>query len=187
VIRGSRCIAPSLIPGKVGAFPLQRDDIVRIETAGGGGYGDPLYRDPVRVARDVQLGYLGRDQARSRYGVVLDDGGQPESGPTTQLRARLQAGRVRLTAVDDGEDEFDGTRRLLRLPRPLAEAAGVADGELIELVADSGAFALRAWAAIDPTATTLRLGRNARAVLGAAEGAAIELRRLGGSEAANAP
>ena len=36
---------------------------------GGGGYGDPLDRDPERVRRDVVAGVVTREHARERYGV----------------------------------------------------------------------------------------------------------------------
>lgn len=38
---------------------LLRGDIVRLETSGGGGFGDPAVRDPAEVARDRELGYVG--------------------------------------------------------------------------------------------------------------------------------
>ncbi len=42
---------------------------VRLETPGGGGFGDPpTERDPARVARDVRLGYVSASQARELYG-----------------------------------------------------------------------------------------------------------------------
>jgi len=41
-------------------------------TTGGGGYGDPLERDPQRVAEDVKEGYVSLEKAKSLYGVVID-------------------------------------------------------------------------------------------------------------------
>jgi N-methylhydantoinase B len=43
----------------------------RIVTAGGGGWGDPLARDPARVAADVREEYVSIEAARDRYGVVF--------------------------------------------------------------------------------------------------------------------
>jgi N-methylhydantoinase B len=40
--------------------------------AGGGGWGDPLKRDPEAVARDVQNDKVSPEAARELYGVVLD-------------------------------------------------------------------------------------------------------------------
>jgi N-methylhydantoinase B len=54
---------------------LNRGDVMRIVTAGGGGWGDPFERDPELVAWDVRKGYVSADAAREDYGVCLD----PES------------------------------------------------------------------------------------------------------------
>ena len=48
---------------------LQRGDRVRIETAGGGGWGDPRERDPQRVAADLLDLKIGAEAARTTYGV----------------------------------------------------------------------------------------------------------------------
>lgn len=40
-------------------------------TVSGGGYGDPRKRDPQRVARDADRGWITRDTARAIYGVAL--------------------------------------------------------------------------------------------------------------------
>ncbi|MBV9747284.1 MAG: hydantoinase B/oxoprolinase family protein [Acetobacteraceae bacterium] len=53
-------------------FALQRGDRVVIATGGGGGWGDPLARDPDAVARDVRDGLLTATEAAEHYGVVLD-------------------------------------------------------------------------------------------------------------------
>ena len=45
-----------------------------VATAGGGGWGDPLRRDPERVRWDVIEGYVSLGAARNEYGVVLIDG-----------------------------------------------------------------------------------------------------------------
>jgi N-methylhydantoinase B len=46
--------------------------IVRYETCGGGGYGDPCARDPALVERDVREGKVSTAHAASVYGVVVD-------------------------------------------------------------------------------------------------------------------
>ena len=50
---------------------LKKGDVVRVELAGGGGYGDPFQRDPEAVARDVRQGKLTLDYARREYRVAL--------------------------------------------------------------------------------------------------------------------
>lgn len=47
-------------------------DSVAVSTPGGGGYGDPLARDPLKVARDVVKGYYTIEEAQERFGVALD-------------------------------------------------------------------------------------------------------------------
>ena len=66
------------LSGEEQAFPpmfsdgLAAGELYHHLQAGGGGWGDPLERDPRRVADDVRNGKVGRGAARERYGVVLD-------------------------------------------------------------------------------------------------------------------
>jgi N-methylhydantoinase B len=47
-------------------------DVIEFDSAGGGGYGDPLLRDPQAVEADVVNGYVSIEKARGNYGVVID-------------------------------------------------------------------------------------------------------------------
>src|SRR5258706_3498659 len=51
---------------------LDHDDVFQVRTQSGGGYGDPLDRDPSRVVDDVRSGVVSRDAASAMYGVVID-------------------------------------------------------------------------------------------------------------------
>jgi N-methylhydantoinase B len=63
-------------------------------TAGGGGFGDPLDREPQRVLRDVREGYVSAAKARELYGVVLAaDARAVDGAATDSLRAELKAAR----------------------------------------------------------------------------------------------
>jgi N-methylhydantoinase B len=62
---------------------------VTIMTAGGGGWGDPLDREPTRVRTDVIDEYVSRDDARNVYGVVLDAEQNVDEDATVKLRAKL--------------------------------------------------------------------------------------------------
>jgi N-methylhydantoinase B len=63
-------------------------------TGGGGGWGDPLQRDPLLVARDVQMGLVSLRQAADAYGVVLDPMTfAVDEEATTRLRAAAQERR----------------------------------------------------------------------------------------------
>jgi N-methylhydantoinase B len=59
---------------------------------GGGGYGDPLERDPERVAADVAEGYVSREAAERDYGVILGPEGEVDGAGTAELRARRRGG-----------------------------------------------------------------------------------------------
>ena len=47
-------------------------DVIEFHSAGGGGFGNPLQRDPQMVESDVRYGYVSIEQARECYGVVID-------------------------------------------------------------------------------------------------------------------
>ena len=55
----------------IGLVELQPGEWICGREAGGGGYGDPLERDPERVRHDVLEGWVSAAQARETYGVVL--------------------------------------------------------------------------------------------------------------------
>jgi N-methylhydantoinase B len=77
------------LPGKYTGW-LRRDDVITHVQAGGGGFGDPLDRDPALVCRDVWNGKISAAYAREHHRVVVD--------PVTaqldvQATARLRSGR----------------------------------------------------------------------------------------------
>ena len=73
-------------------FGLRRTDMVRFVTQspGGGGYGQPLERDPAAVLRDWRDGIISDATMRDVYGVVAAaDGKSVDSGATEALRASM--------------------------------------------------------------------------------------------------
>jgi N-methylhydantoinase B len=156
-------------PGKVGGFPLQRDDIVVIRSAGGGGYGDPLARPAERVASDVREGYVSPEAARDHYGVVLAKGFAVDAAATVERRRTLAAARPRLAAAPSEEvwREHSVSRyRLARLNPADAARFALAEGDIVELFT-ARAAPLRAWVAIDRAVATGTLPldeRGARAL-----------------------
>ena len=61
-----------------------------VQVPGGGGYGDPLQRDPSRVLDDVLDGFVSPQSAREQYGVVID-GAEVDAAATAALRIQLRA------------------------------------------------------------------------------------------------
>lgn len=178
VLRDGREIEPSPVPGKVGDFPLRRGDVVRIETAGGGGYGDPTRRDPGKVQADVVLGYLTTDQARRRYGVVLEAGGSVDEKATDDQRRSIAAGRVMVALRSSDADEHEGSRRCLHISPEIAARLEIANGDLVELVASTCGAALRGWAKVDGPGSDLPMGPMGMAILGATPGTLVEIRAV---------
>lgn len=71
---------------------LVRGDILRMETGGGGGHGQPFDRPAERVLEDVLGGYVGVDAARENYGVVITNGAIDRQA-TAALRRQRPATR----------------------------------------------------------------------------------------------
>ena len=79
---------------KPGRLPMTPRDVFCVSWQGGGGYGDPLTRDPADVADDVASGAVGATAAREVYGVVLDGHGRPDGPATERLRDDIRAARL---------------------------------------------------------------------------------------------
>jgi N-methylhydantoinase B len=67
--------------------PVRAGEVIRIRTTGGGGWGDPLERDPAAVADDVRNEKVGAASAREHYAVVLAGDGSVDVEATEALRA----------------------------------------------------------------------------------------------------
>jgi len=68
---------------KITGITLRKHQRVRLESPGGGGYGDPMKRAPEAVLRDVQNGFVSVEGARRDYGVVIFDGDIDEAATRT--------------------------------------------------------------------------------------------------------
>lgn len=71
---------------KVTGVRIARGGRVRLESPGGGGWGDPMRRAPAAVARDVANGLVSVDAAREAYGVAVDARGTVDEAETARLR-----------------------------------------------------------------------------------------------------
>ncbi len=169
-------------PGKIAGHPVAEGAIVVVRSAGGGGYGDPLDRDPQRVAEDAYEGYISKDAARDLYGVALDAKGTADAVATAALRKRQRAGRFALAAViveDAYEAGAVSRRRICRIHPADAAVAGLQEDDVVEVDARLAA-PLRAWLRIDAgvTAGTVPIDALGLAILKVGSGARLEVRRV---------
>ncbi|MCE7030637.1 hydantoinase B/oxoprolinase family protein [Jiella avicenniae] len=88
---GEETLSPPMV-SKVTDVKVKAGKRLRLETPGGGGWRDPKGRPPARVARDVRLGYVGREAARRDYGVALREDGTVDDAATADLRHGQGAG-----------------------------------------------------------------------------------------------
>ena len=96
-------VAPELRSKLVGAR-LRRGQRLRIESPGGGGWGDPREREPERVAHDVRRGHVSAEAARRDYGVVLGDDGEVDEAATARERGAASRARGRAMTSVAGVD-----------------------------------------------------------------------------------
>lgn len=81
---------------RAAALEVSNKDILYLRSEGGGGYGDPLDRDPNLVLQDVLLQVVTTEAARARYGVVVDErNGAVDVEATHQQRLALRESRLR--------------------------------------------------------------------------------------------
>ena len=174
VIRDGEVTQPSPVPGKVSGFPLKTGDVVREETAGGGGYGDPLKRTPELVIADVSEGYLTVGEAAHRYGVIMK-GDSVDAAATEAKRAELSQIRITVAVELSNEEMTDGPRRQFLVPKALATSLNVADGDLIEIVTGRGS-PLRAWALLGEGGENIVVSASSLDILGITPGDQVGVR-----------
>ncbi len=97
-----------------GRVPLPEFCIVADFVPGGSGYGDPLDREPDRVARDVRVGIVSPRIANEVYGVVLRRGNHPPDREATAKRRReirdhrLREGKAHAGSTSDLSESIRG-------------------------------------------------------------------------------
>jgi N-methylhydantoinase B len=120
--------------------PLVEGDRFTRPSAGGGGFGDPLERDPVAVREDVADGYVSIERARKDYGVVVREVDADRSEyevdePATEAERDRIRGLRRDWLAEDAEDVArryrEGELDVLDLVRQYAVIVDWGTGELL--------------------------------------------------------
>jgi N-methylhydantoinase B len=93
----------TVVGNKLDSLDVEAGDQLHFITWGGGGWGDPLERDPELVAKEVRQGLVSVEGAR-RYGVVLSNAGGVDANATDALRAEMKSKRGELPLFNFGAD-----------------------------------------------------------------------------------
>ena len=87
--------APRPLPRNCSEVPIPVGHCVTVMTGGGGGYGNPLERDPQLVVADVVNGFVGRELAKRDYGVAVDLSDRSvDENATRELRKKPMSGET---------------------------------------------------------------------------------------------
>jgi N-methylhydantoinase B len=78
---------------KPGRMSLAAGDVLGYAFQGGGGYGDPIKRDPAAVSLDVRNGHVSEAAAAAHYGVVLN-GHEVDKVATDRRRREIRVSRL---------------------------------------------------------------------------------------------
>ena len=117
---------------KPGEFTLNSGDIFEYTWQGGGGYGDPLDRNPEQVRQDVYSGAVSPECSEAIYGVVLKGSPlQVDSARTATLRQGIRKKRLEMAAHPSYQSRLVDGHRLLPM------------GEYLEMVAIDNRLAVR--------------------------------------------
>ena len=139
----NRVEKPIPFEGKASRFKLTKGDIVCSLTAGGGGYGDPLDRDPEAVREDVIEGYVTLDSAMKVYGVVIDGKDfSLDKEATRKQRERLREQKRTFAVESYGAPLFLKGMKGVLLNRE--ERAAFHSGDLVEIHYEQSAVPYRA-------------------------------------------
>jgi N-methylhydantoinase B len=89
-----------MLPSKCDRIQVKKGDLVVFDTWGGGGWGDPLTRDPALVLQDIRRGLVSVMGA-VRYGVVVEQDEVNEDA-SDRLRASMAKERGEITLFNRG-------------------------------------------------------------------------------------
>ena len=110
-----------IVGNKVEDVPVKAGDLLHIITWGGGGWGDPLERDPELVGLEIRQGLVTSEGAKA-YGVVADADGVIDTAATDALRGKIKSERGELSLFDYGpsiEDLRANCEEETGLPAPV--------------------------------------------------------------------
>src|ERR1700722_16274255 len=104
------------LPSKIDHVRVRNGDRIVFRTAGGGGGGDPLERDPIRTRNDVARKLMTERKAREEYGVVLTGPKlEVDRRATDELRESMRRNRKAPKLFDFGERRANASTRAVAM------------------------------------------------------------------------
>ena len=94
------------LPSKIDHIEVEVGDVLYFNTAGSGGWGDPLERDAEYVCLEVQRGLISAAKAYESYGVVLNDNFTVNHQETELRREEIRTTREALPSFNFGQRQF---------------------------------------------------------------------------------
>jgi N-methylhydantoinase B len=114
---------PAGVPERI---PLPEGSLLVDYVAGGGGFGDPIERDPNAVLEDFRRGWVSREVAERTYGVILSTAGKAvDEAATKRRREEIRNERKHKSAPPSARSDDvsqDSWRSLLKF-HPILEIA----------------------------------------------------------------
>ena len=111
------------------SLPLRGGDVWVVENSAGGGFGDPLNRDPDRVLADWQGGMIPRHHLERFYGVVITSNGEVDDLATQQLRLEIRRQRLETATAPairtDNPEPLSADAALLQVGDSIAIYSGL--------------------------------------------------------------
>ena len=110
-----------IVGNKIEDVEVKEGELLHFITWGGGGWGDPLERDPELVGLEIRQGLVTVEGAKA-YGVVADADGAIDGGATDALRAKIKSERGELELFDYGpgiETLRENCEKETGLPAPI--------------------------------------------------------------------
>ena len=180
-----------LLPSKL-TMNIHKGDVFRHVLAGGGGWGDPLERDPQAVLRDVRNEYLSAARAKADYGVIVDTAAWRVDEAATKKLPRRDRRRARLARGAEGAVARAGGaepgRRVTRMSATLRVGVDIGGTftDIVVLGSDGSIHTKKVSSSVDDYARAIVDGLAELFAETGLSGAAIEEIRHGTTVASNA-
>ena len=94
------------LPSKIDHIEVEVGDVLYFNTAGSGGFGDPLERNADYVCLEVQRGLVSKVKAYEAYGVVLNEDLTLNIEATNARREEIRTTREALPSFNFGQRQF---------------------------------------------------------------------------------